>query len=417
MNERSSPFCKTVGCVGNTIQKENQIHWTAMQSHIAKESYTMKFAKKYVGLDVSKEKIAVAVADEGREAARYVGMFAHTEKAVRKLIQTLTKEGATLEVCYEAGPTGYELYRLLTRMGIECVVIAPSLIPSRPGDRVKTDRGDALKLAQLLRSGELQSVYVPTEADEELRDLVRAREDSKENLLRAKNRLTKFLLRHGISGPQGVRRWSTKYWDWLHALKLDSSIQQMVLQEYIHTIQEEMLRLERLEKRMAQEAQSGPRASIITALQVLRGVALITAVTLVAEVGSFLRFPKGSSFMGYTGLVPSEYSTGQTTRRGATTKTGNRHVRRAAVEAAWSYRYQPALKGNLLKRQKGQSAEVCAMAWHAQVRLHEKYRAMLGRGMNKNKIMTAIARELSGFIWAIACQIEKEQQMPAPSAG
>jgi transposase len=160
---------------------------------------------------------------------------------------------------------------------------------------------------------------------------------------------------------------------------------------------------------MAKEAKEGPRASLIAALQVLRGVALVTAVTLVAEVGSFLRFPKGSQYMGYTGLVPSEYSTGNTTRRGATTKAGNRHVRRATVEAAWSYRYNPALKGNLLKRQEGQSPEVQAIAWHAQVRLHGKYRKMLGRGMNKNKIITAIARELSGFIWAIATRIEADQ--------
>ncbi|NMI07918.1 IS110 family transposase [Paenibacillus sp. SZ31] len=371
----------------------------------------MKSVTKYVGLDVSKEKIAVAVANEGREPAYFIGMFPHTEKAVRKFIQTLTQDGSSLEICYEAGPTGYALYRLLTQMGISCSVIAPSLIPSRPGDRVKTDRRDALKLAQLLRSGELQAVYVPTEADEALRDLVRAREDSKENLLRAKHRLTKFLLRHSIPGPEGVRRWSVKYWSWLKVLRLPNAVQQTVLQEYIHTIQEEMLRLGRLEKYMAQEAQSGPRASLITALQVLRGVALITAITLVAEVGSFLRFPKGSSFMSYTGLVPSEYSTGQTTRRGATTKAGNRHVRRAAVEAAWSYRYQPALKGKLLQRQQGQNAEVCAMAWHAQVRLHEKYRKLLSRGMNKNKVITAIARELSGFVWAIASQIETQQRV------
>jgi len=368
----------------------------------------MKSATKYVGLDVSKEKMAVAVADEGREPARYVGLFPHTEKTVRKLVQTLTQDGSTLEICYEAGPTGYQLYRLLRSMGISCSVIAPSLIPSRPGDRVKTDRRDALKLAQLLRSGELTAVYVPTEADEALRDLVRAREDSKENLLRDKHRLTKFLLRHGIASPAGVRRWSVKYWNWLNTMRLPSPIQQAVLAEYIHAIQEERQRLERLENRMALEAEQGPRAALIRALQTLRGVALVTAVTLVAEVGSFLRFPRGSSFMGYTGLVPSEYSTGQTTRRGSTTKTGNRHVRRAVVEAAWSYRYLPAVKGRLLKRQEGQSAAILAISWHAQVRLHEKYRTLLGRGTNKNKVITAIARELSGFIWALACQLEKE---------
>jgi transposase len=367
---------------------------------------TMKDITKYVGLDVSKEKIAVAIADEGRDAPRYWGMIPHTVEAVKKLMNQLGNP-EQLQVCYEAGPTGYGLYRLMLSLGIECTVVAPSLIPQRPGERVKTDRRDALRLAQLFRAGELTSVYVPTEEDEALRDLVRAREDAKEDQLRARHRLTKFLLRHDLRPPQGVRKWTVKYRDWLNRLDFKNSAMRTAFQEYLHHLDEIEQRVKRLEAEIHTQATESTHAPVIQALQTLRGVAEITATSLVAEIGCFSRFSHPRKFMGYSGLVPSEYSTGETRHQGKITKTGNAHIRRVLVEAAWSYRYRPALKGNLLKRQKGQPPQVQAIAWKAQDRLHRKYCRLMGRGKPGGKVVTAIARELTGFIWAIANQIEQ----------
>jgi transposase len=365
----------------------------------------MKDITKYVGLDVSKEKIAVAIADEGREAPRYWGMIPHTAEAVKKLMNQLGKP-EQLQVCYEAGPTGYGLYRLLLALGIECTVVAPSLIPKKAGDRVKTDRRDAIRLAQLFRSAELTSIYVPTEEDEALRDLVRAREDAKEDQLRARHRLTKFLLRHDLNPPQGIRKWTVKYRDWLNSLNFENSAMRTVFQEYLHHLDEIEQRLKRIETEIHTQATESVHAPVIQALQTLRGVAEITATGLLAEIGSFSRFSHPRQLMGYTGLVPSEYSSGESRRQGAITKTGNAHIRRLLVEASWSYRYKPALKGNLLKRQKGQPPQVQAIAWKAQDRLHRKYSRLMGRGKPSGKVVVAIARELSGFIWAIARQVE-----------
>jgi len=368
----------------------------------------MNCSTKYIGLDVSKKNIAVAIADEGRDAPRFWGVIPNTEQAIRSLLQKISGEGIQIQVCYEAGPTGYAIFRLLRKMEVPCFVIAPSLIPTKPGDRVKTDRRDSIRLAQLFRAGELTSVYVPTEEDEALRDLVRAREDAKEDLLRAKHRILKFLLRLNCEAPSG--KWTKKYREWLNALTFENHAHQVVLQEYLRTMQERETRLERLEQELQREATEGSRAELIGALQVLRGVALITAVTLVAEIGTFLRFPKAPQFMGYTGLVPSEYSSGESVHRGRLTKTGNKHVRRALIESAWSYRYRPAVKHQLLKRQKGQPSDIQNIAWHCQHRLHEKYRKMIGRGMAKNKVIAAVARELSAFIWEIATRTERNMQ-------
>jgi Transposase and inactivated derivatives len=373
----------------------------------------MQSVTKYIGLDVSKESIAVAIADAGREEPRFYGMITNSEKTLLSCLSRLGGEGIHLEVCYEAGPTGYAIFRWLQKEGISCSVIAPSLIPRKPGDRVKTDRKDALRLAQLLRAGELTSIYVPNEEDEALRDLVRGREDTKEDLLRAKHRILKFLMRHHIVAPKG-KKWTKKYMNWLNTLTFANGNHQIVFQEYLRAMQEEEMRLKRLEEQIAREAKEGHRAVLIQALQVLKGVALLTAVTLVAEIGTFLRFPKASNFMGYTGLVPSEYSTGQTTRKGKTTKAGNKHVRRIVVESAWSYRYRPAVKGEILKRQENQPAEIQQIAWHCQHRLHSKYLKMVrNRGMHKNKVITAVARELSAFIWEIACVIERRELLKA----
>ncbi|PMC33658.1 IS110 family transposase [Bacillus sp. UMB0899] len=366
----------------------------------------MKDTIKFVGLDVSKEKIAVAIAEEGREEPRYYGMIAHTPEAIRKLMKKLG-EPHTLRVCYEAGPTGYPLYRLLTSLGVHCEVIAPSLIPKRPGERIKTDRRDSIRLAQLYRSGELTSIYVPTPEDEALRDLVRAREDAKEDELRAKHRLTKFLLRNNIKPPTGVNKWTKKYREWLDALKFEKSSLRVVFQEYYHQIKELEQRVRRLEEEIKVQSIEGVHAPIIQALQALRGVALVTATSLAAEIGSFRRFRTPKKFMAYIGLIPSESSSGDKRRQGDTTKTGNRHVRRLLIEAAWSYRYQPAVKGELKRRQDGQSPTVQAISWKAQNRLHRKYFRLISRGKEHGKAITAVARELAGFIWAIAQEVEE----------
>lgn len=367
----------------------------------------MNNTTKYVGLDVSKEKIAVAVAEEGRSKPRFIGMINYEIKEIRKLMRKLG-DPEQLQVCYEAGPTGYGLYRFLKSIDIECEVIAPSLIPQKPGERVKTDKRDAIKLATLYRAGELTPIYVPSEDDEALRDLVRAREDVKEDELRAKHRLTKFLLRNEIKPPKGTKKWTVKYWDWLNSLKFDRSASQVAYQEYLQQLKEFQQRLKLLEQEIEDQAKDGIHAPMIQTLMTLRGIAVITATSLVAEIGSFQRFKTPKHFMAYTGLVPSESSSGELRRLGKITKTGNQHVRRLLIEAAWSYRYQPAVKGELKKRQEGQPTNILGISWKAQNRLHKKYYRLLGRGKASGKAVTAIARELAGFIWAITNESDCE---------
>jgi transposase len=365
----------------------------------------MKDTIKYVGLDVSKEKIAVAIADEGRDEPRYWGMIPNTPESIRKLVKKLG-EKENLRVCYEAGPTGYGLYRLFLSIGIECEVIAPSLIPKKPGERIKTDRRDSLKLAKLFRAGELTPVYVPTEDDEALRDLVRAREDAKEDELRAKHRLSKFLLRNDIHPPFKGKKWTRRYREWLNTLKFERSASKVVFQEYLHHLQEIEQRVKRLEEEIKLQSTEGYHAPMIQALQSLRGIAMITATSLVAEIGSFKRFASPKKLMSYVGLIPSESSSGETRRQGNITKTGNRHVRRLLVEAAWSYRFPPAIKGDLKKRLEGQLPNLQMISWKAQNRLHKKYFRLLSRGKSFGKALTAVARELAGFIWAVTQEIE-----------
>lgn len=366
----------------------------------------MQYTTKFVGLDVAKDTIAIGIAETGREAPRFYGVIPNTPEAIRKTILRLS-EGAQLEVCYEAGPTGYGIYRQLTVMGIPCLVAAPSLIPSRPGDKVKTDKRDALRLAQLLRSGELTAARVPTEEDEALRDLVRAREDAKEDQHRARQRILKFLLRHGRYAPQGVRNWTTKHRNWLDRLQFDKQAERLVFQEYLHALDEIEARLKKLETEIHVQATESEHAPVIQALQTLRGVAEITATTLVAEIGDFSRFANPKQLMAYAGLVPKEYSTGKSRWQGGITKTGNAHVRWMMTEAAWSYRYKPAIKGDIRRRQEGQSLQVQAIAWKAQDRLHRKYVRLVSKGKSPSVAAAAVARELLGFVWAIACQVEK----------
>ncbi|USK36628.1 IS110 family transposase (plasmid) [Bacillus sp. F19] len=368
----------------------------------------MKDVQKFVGLDVSKDTIAVAIADPGRGEPRFHGTIQNKPEDIRKLMKKLGNH-ENLLVCYEAGPTGYGIYRLLLSMDIECMVVAPSLIPKRSGDRVKTDKRDSTRLAQLLRAGELTSVWVPDEDHEALRDLIRARHDAREDLQSSRQRLVHLLLRHEIRPPQGVRNWSVKHREWLKRLTFERASQRIVFQEYLHAIYEVEERMKRLEAQIHEEAIQSEHAPVIQALQTLRGVAEVTAVTLVAEIGQFSRFSNPRQLMSYAGLVPKEYSSGSSRWQGSITKTGNSQIRRSIVEVCWSYRHRPSLKGELLKRQEGQDPEAKRIAWKAQHRLHMKYHRISAKGKGGKVAVVAVARELLGFIWAIGCAIEDKQ--------
>lgn len=356
--------------------------------------------RKYVGLDVHKATIAVAVADEGRGEVRKYGTIRNSPEAVLKLVGKLGP-AERLVCCYEAGPCGYGLQRQLAGLGAECMVVAPSLIPTRPGERVKTDQRDAAKLARLLRAGELTSVWVPDAEHEALRDLSRAREAARDARHRARQQVRKLLLRLGIAEPSGTRAWSQQYWAWLRTVQLAQPLQQVVLEDALETVEAGTARLKRLEQRVEQAATTGRHAPLIAALQSLRGVGVITAVTLVAELGDLGRFATPRPLMAYVGLVPSEHSSGESQRRGRITKAGNSHVRHVLVQAAWHYRHAPTVTRALAARQAGQSAAVTDVAWKAQERLHGRYRKLAGR-KGRQKAIIAVARELVGFVWALA---------------
>ena len=365
----------------------------------------MEKTTRFVGLDVHKASIAVAVADAFGDPEDH-GQIANDPSAVRKLIDRLGGADIGLSVAYEAGPTGYALQRQLTAMGIACVVAAPSLVPRKPGDRVKTDRRDAAKLARLLRSGDLTPVWVPDEAHEALRDLVRARDDAKTDLLRAKHRLSKFLLRRGIYPPTGVRAWSRAHETWLSRLTVDRRADQIVLDDYWSVVRDGRDRVRRLEAALVACAAESPHAQVLAALQAIRGIGFLSAVTIVAEAGDLRRFPTARAFMAYVGLVPSEYSSGTARHRGRITKTGNRLIRHVLGQAAHNARYRPNVSSALRARQSLVPPAVADLDRRAQARLHARYRHLAGR-IGVNKAVTAIARELAGFVWALGQLLER----------
>ncbi|MEX3968956.1 IS110 family transposase [Paraburkholderia sp. EG286B] len=345
------------------------------------------------------ETIAVAVADTAGEL-RYTGEVVNTPEAIAKLVTQIKRGTGRLSFCYEAGPCGHTICRQLLQLKQDCQVVAPSLIPKKPGERVKTDRRDALSLARLHRAGELSPVWIPDEAQEALRDLTRAREDMKHLQRQAKQRLLSFLSRHGHRYA-GRSRWTQAHWRWLEGIKFARPEQQIVLQEYIDTVQACGSRVASLEREVETAAHASPVWPVIEALMALRGICLLAAVTVVAELGDLARFAGAPELMAYLGLVPSEHSSGKRERRGAITKTGNSHVRRVLVEAAWTYRH-PARKTAILQRRAERTPpEVQEIAWSAQKRLCQRFRNLMARGKLKNQVCTAIARELVGFIWAI----------------
>ena len=370
----------------------------------------------FIGLDVHADTIAVAVAESGGERCVRLEVIPNRLESIRKMVH---KVGPVqhLRACYEAGPTGYVLYWQLTQLGVACEVIAPSLVPTKAGDRVKTDRRDAEKLARCYRAGELTAVWVPDAAHEALRDLVRAREAAKKDQLKARHRLGKFLLRHGRR-PEGMKAWTKQYLEWVGShVHFEQPALEATLRDYRDEVKHVAERIVKLEKAIDEAVgrASAQTRAVIEALQALRGVAQTTAATIISELGSLVRFESPRQLMGYSGLVAREHSSGNRIQRGGITKTGNAHLRRVLVEAAWAYQHRPNVTGYLLRRQKSLalSDEVKEIAWKAQYRLNKRYKAMDARGKNKNQIVTALGRELLGFIWAIATKVERQQSAAA----
>ncbi len=358
----------------------------------------------YVGLDVHKEGIAVAVAEGGiRSEVREYGRIANTPAALDRLVRKLGQEGARLRFCYEAGPCGYGIQRHLSRLGHECIVVAPSLIPKRAGDRVKTDRRDAASLARLHRAGELTSVWVPDPGHEAMRDLVRARLDAVHALRRARQQLSGFLLRHGCH--YGRPAWTKLHRRWLAGLKFEQAVHHLVLEDYVQAVEAAEARRDRLTTQIAAMLPDWSLAPVVAALQTMRGMALVNAATLIAELGDVSRFANPRQLMAYLGLVPSEHSSGASVRRGGLTKAGNSAARRLLIEAAWCYRFPARVSRELLLRQEEQPKPVREIAWKAQLRLCARYRKLARTGKPATVVTAAIARELVGFVWAIARQM------------
>ena len=369
----------------------------------------------YVGLDVHKETIAVAVAEPGRAEPVYRGEIANTAKSVGKLLTKLSEsyDGGLLAFCYEAGPCGYVLYRQILASGHDCQVVAPSRIPKTPGERVKTDRRDALKLARLLRSGDLTAVWVPDQDQEMMRDLSRARDDMKGQERKARQQLNGFVLRHGHHWPRGRSRWSQAHYNWLESLRFERPWQQVTLQEYIDAVKAASARVAQLNDHLMRALPEWSLAPVVDSLIALRGIDKLAAIVLLAELGDISRFDSPRQLMGFLGLVPSEHSSGPRRRQGGITLTGNAHARRMLVESAWSSRFPARQTMHLKRKAANASAPAKKIAWKAQVRLCGRYRTLTRAGKNTKVVCVAIARELAGFIWDI---VRQEMARVAPQA-
>ena len=373
----------------------------------------MREKLRFLGLDVHAETIAVAVAETNGET-RSLGTIANREESIRKFIKKLGSP-EQLRACYEAGPTGFVLYWQLTQLGVDCAVVAPSLVPKKPGDRVKTDRRDALKLAHCHRNGDLTAVWVPDDASEALRDLVRQREAAKQDQLRARHRLTKFLLRTGQRPPLGLKPWTERYMRWLAQVRYAQPAQEVTRLDCMNEFEHMSARVKRLEEAILEVVKQAPQAmqELIRGLQALRGVAHISAVTIAAELGNISsRFETARKLMGYSGAFPSEDSSGNRIRKGGITKSGNAHLRRIVMESAWCYRHLPRVGEKLRKRHQGVPAEIIEISWKAQNRLYKRYRKLTMAGKDQRKVITAVGRELLGFIWAIAIKAEGISTQP-----
>jgi transposase len=360
-----------------------------------------QYSEAFVGIDTSKLTNAVTVAEAGRTGeVRYLGEVSTADAATRKLVAKLSDKYRKLTFCYEAGPTGYGLYRLITSLGHECIVVAPSLIPTRPGDRIKTNRRDSEGLARNLRAGELTAIWVPDPHHEAMRDLSRARESAMEDLKAKRQQVLSLLLRLGLYYP-GKKTWGKAHRNWLRCQKIEHRAQRFVFEEILDAERQAQDRCDRIVAEIRAVLPDWSLHHLVTALQAMRGLDLIGAVTIVAELGDLTRFANPRELMAYLGLVPSERSTGDTVKRGPITKAGNRRARRILVEAAWCYRWPARISKDKLTKVEAAPRAVQEVAWKAQVRLSSRFRSLTKRGKRKVVVATAIARELAGFIWAI----------------
>lgn len=375
----------------------------------------MRKVTKVVALDIHAHSSTVAIAGADRKDPRLYGDIPSTGEALAKLVDRLDGPSTQLRFCYEAGPCGYDVYRQLKALGHECTVVAPSLIPRRPGDRVKTDRRDALSLARLHRSGELTAVWVPDEEQEAMRDLERCREDMKHSERRVRQRLNSFLQRHGRVFS-GRSRWTQAHFRWLETQRFDHPFQQIAFQEYVDAVREAQDRVKGLDQHLRQGLEGWSLEPETRGMMALRGVDTLTAVTTMAELGDITRFDSPRQLMAFVGLVPSEHTTGKRPRRGAITKAGNAHVRGVLAEAAWCHRHPARKTAALQRRAERTSPGVQGIAWKAQKRLCGRYHRLTARGMPKNKVCTAIARELLGFMWAIAWELKQPGCMATKEA-
>jgi transposase len=372
----------------------------------------MKNMIHHIGLDVHKETIAVAIAPEHATEVRHYGIIAGTLEALDKLLKKLSQPGVELRFVYEAGPCGFVIARHLKSKGILCDVVSPSLIPKKASDRVKTDRRDAEQLARLHRAGELSAIHVPDQEDEAIRDLIRARTSAMDDQRKARNRLKGFLLRLGFR-YSGRSSWTDAHKRYLSGLLMPQPAQQIVFQELIHAIDDAGARLARLTQAMEDALPGWKWEPVVRALMSLRGVQVLSAMTLVAETGDMSRFKEARQLMSFFGLTPSEHSSGGKRLQGPITKCGNSHCRRVLTEAAWHYRLKPLVSEAMQKRQEHQSKDVRMIAWKAQQRLHKRFKQL---SVRKKSVVAAaaIARELVGFVWAIACTVKPPAQAPKP---
>jgi transposase len=361
--------------------------------------------KFFVGLDAHANNISVAVAEAGRAPARVLGKIAHD---VPKLVKLLGRYGdpTRVQVVYEAGPLGYGLHRALSNRGYVCQVIAPSLIPKRPGDRVKTDRRDCVRLAELARAGELRAVWVPDPADEAVRDVTRAREDALDARTQARHQLKSFLLRHEVRYPRRTS-WTKTFYRWLATLHFDSAGAQTAFTEYWQAVSAAEERVMRLTTAQTGAIVGWRFEPVVKALQVLRGIDAVSAIGLVAEIGDLARFSHPRQLMAYLGLVPAEHSSGERVVRGSITKSGNAHARRLLTEASWNYRFRPRIGYQAQRRAESVPQVLRDMGWKAQLRLTARFARLRARGVHHNKVCVAVARELAGFIWAIGTRAQQ----------
>jgi transposase len=351
----------------------------------------------YVAFDDSKRKLVVGILHPGAQEPE-LREIANVPTLIRRLFERLKREGP-VEACYEAGVSGYDLYRQITALGVPCQVIAPALTPRRPGQRIKTDKRDARKLVRLFRAGELTAIHVPGESEEGVRDFLRCRDDVRRDVLRWRHRVVKFLDRHGRRYLAG-RNWTQSHWRWLRSQHFDLPALQRTLETSLFTLEQALARLAELDREIETLAQAAPYQDPVGWLRCFRGLNTLSAMILLAEIGDFRRFQHPRQLMAYLGLVPSEYSSGEREHRGALTKAGNSHARRVLVEAAWHYRHHPVLGPALRQRSQGQPEACLAQAWRAQQRLHRRYRHLVGHGKRPPVAAAAVARELVGFIWA-----------------